>query len=189
MSTTPAFSFQLQMLSAILKGTPAWVWGLLAVLLVLGINQLLARSVSLRRVTLLPLAMTGLSVYGMASAFGASPVLPAVLLIWLLCGAVVIALRWAQPAPAGARYDAAHKRFHVPGSALPLLLILGIFVTKYTVGVVLAMQPHLAQQLDFSVAVAALYGVFSGVFIVRASRLWRLALRAQALPAGYAAGL
>ena len=63
---------QPQMLGRIIENTPYWVWALLAALLWLGGSQLLARNVSLVRAMVMPVAMTGLSVYGIASAFGAA---------------------------------------------------------------------------------------------------------------------
>ena len=78
-------------------------------------------------------------------------------------------------APAGARYCNASRRFDLPGSAMPLVLIMGIFLTKYLVGVELAMQPALARDSAFALQIAALYGAFSGLFVARAMRLWRLA--------------
>ena len=56
-----------------------------------------------------------------------------------------------------------------------MLLILGVFLTKYVVGVELAMQPALALDGPYTLAVGTLYGVFSGIFAGRAARLWRLA--------------
>ena len=44
---------QPQVLGSILKNTPAWVWGLLAGLLVLGFSQTLGRRASLRRITVM----------------------------------------------------------------------------------------------------------------------------------------
>ena len=58
---------------------------------------------------------------------------------------------------------------------MPLALILGIFLTKYFVGVELAMQPTLARDGSFALQIAVLYGVFNGLFAARALRLWRLA--------------
>ena len=60
-----------------------------------------------------------------------------------------------------------------------MLLILGVFLTKYVVGVELAMQPALARDGPYTLAVGTLYGVFSGLFVGRAARLWRLADRAH----------
>jgi hypothetical protein len=63
---------QPHMLGAILKGTPVWVWGLLAALLALGASQLPDRKLSLPRVTMVPIAMLGFALFGMVSAFGNS---------------------------------------------------------------------------------------------------------------------
>ena len=68
----------------------------------------------------------------------------------------------------------------MPGSWVPLTLIVGIFLTKYVVGVDLAMQLSLAQDSQYTLIVAAIYGTFSGIFMGRAARLWRLALRPSA---------
>jgi hypothetical protein len=61
--------------------------------------------------------------------------------------------------------------------------MMGIFLTKYVVAVMLAMHPAYAQQAGFAVGISALYGLFSGVFGGRALRLGRLAMRQSAAPA------
>ncbi len=61
-----------QMIGAILRQTPVWVWPLLAGLCWLGLSQTRDRTASLRRVLLVPLAMMGFSIWGMWTAFGAS---------------------------------------------------------------------------------------------------------------------
>lgn len=165
---------QPQMLVSIVRQTPVWVWGLLAALLALGLGQLRAREAGLARVLLMPLGMAAYSVYGLASAFGGHPA--GTLGAWLLAALVVAgaSLFWRAHAPTGVRYYAGEARFHLPGSGMPLLLILGIFFTKYIVGVELALQPALARDTAFTLQVAALYGLFNGVFLARATRLWRL---------------
>ncbi len=162
------------MLLQILAHTPRWVFVLFAVLVWYGSKQLLAGTVSLARVTLMPVAMTGLAIYGVASAFGDSPL---ALLGWAAAALVPLALLQQRPLPAGTRYDAARRTFHVVGSAAPLALMMGIFFTKYVVGVALAMHPELRHQTMFVIGVPAVYGVFSGSFIGRALRLWKLAIR------------
>lgn len=165
----------------ILRGTPAWVWGLLATLLALGASQLRDRTASLVRVSVMPVAMTAFSAWGTLSAFGASPLLAQVVLVWLLAAGGLHALVAAGTAKA--RYDAATRTYALPGSAVPLLLIVAVFCIKYVVGVELAMAPRLVQDAPYALTVAALYGASTGIFIGRAARLWRLALRARALPA------
>jgi hypothetical protein len=164
------------MLTQILAHTPKWVFVLFATLLWLGAKQLLARSVSLARVTLMSTGMTGLSIFGVASAFGDSPM---ALLAWFVAACSLLGLVLQRALPATTRYDAATRRFHVPGSAVPLLLIMGIFFTKYLVGVLLALHPEFAHQASFAVGISALYGAFSGIFMGRAIRLWRLAIQAD----------
>jgi len=162
------------MLMQIVSHTPTWVFALFAGLLWLGGKQMLARRVKLARITLVALLMTGLSVAGVWSAFsGTAAALP----VWALAAALVATLVSRRPLPQGTRFDKATQECVVPGSAVPLALMMGIFLTKYTVGVLLAMQPALAQQLGFAVGLSAAYGLFSGVFVGRALRLWQLALR------------
>ncbi len=161
------------MLLQILANTPKWVFVLFAALLWLGLSQLLTRRVGLSRITGLAIGMSAFSLYGTVSAFAGVPM---ALLAWLAGAAAVFALLAGRAAPLGTRYDAATRRFTVPGSAVPLAVMMGIFLTKYAVGITLGMQPAVARDLLFALAVSAVYGAFSGVFAARAARLWRLAM-------------
>ena len=161
------------MLHQILINTPRWVWVLLFALLWLGLSQAVSRTASLRRITLLPLAMTGLSLYGAVTAFGADT---QVLLVWVGAGGLALTAVLHQALPEGTRYDPATQRFNLPGSWLPLSLMMVIFMTKYLMGAVSAMQPALVHDASFSLSFAALYGAFAGIFLARAARLWRLTL-------------
>lgn len=166
-----------QALGAIVKNTPIWVWGLLAGLLFLGAGQLRAQTRTLRRVVILPLAMFALALYGMTSTFHASGQFGAVLAVWLLAYMAALALVARLPTPGGAAYDSASGLLKVPGSAVPMALIMGMFLTKYIVGVELAMQPAQAVSTAFGLPVALLYGTLSGLFAGRALRLLRLVPR------------
>lgn len=163
-------------LAAIVRGTPTWVWGLLAGLLALGATQLRDRTASLVRVALMPIAMTLFSASGTWSTFGRTANGIEVLGASLLVAAAVAGLLALGHAPG--RYDPARREFHLPGSVVPLLLIAAIFLVKWGVGVEMAMQPRLAADAAFAFSIAAVYGVFSGLFAGRAARLWKLAARA-----------
>jgi hypothetical protein len=115
------------------------------------------------------------------SAFGDSF---GALLGWAVAAAVLLALVLQRPLPATTRYDAAARSFQVAGSAVPLMLMMGIFLTKYVVGATLAMHPELRHQATFTVLVPVLYGAFTGVFAGRALRLWRLAIATDSMAAG-----
>jgi hypothetical protein len=156
----------------VLRQTPTWVWGLLAALLALGFSQLRDRTASLARVSLLPLAMTIFSVSGTLSALGGTPHRALSVMAWLVAAALAFAL--LSRGRDAAQYDPARRLYRLPGSAVPLLLIVGIFLVKYVVGVDLAMTPQLVRDTPYVLTIAALYGAFTGVFVGRASRLWRL---------------
>ncbi len=163
-------------LPSILGRTPTWVWGLLAALIALGVSQVFNRRARFARVAVLPVAMAGLSVLSLVSALGASGHEPVALLAWLAAAALSAgaAMAWRSSAPAGTRFDPASRRFDMPGSWVPLLLILAIFFTRYTIAIELAMQPDLVHNAGFAWALAAVYGLFNGIFAARALRLWRL---------------
>ena len=57
---------------------------------------------------------------------------------------------------------------------MPLVLMMGIFITKYGVGITAVMRPDALHSAIFSYSICALYGVCSGVFAGRALRLWGL---------------
>jgi hypothetical protein len=167
------------MLIQILMHTPRWVFVLFFALLAFGVQQLFARTATLRRISVLPVALLALSLAGVASTFAAQPLS---LAVWALCAGAGTALTMTRPLPAGTRFDAATRRFSLPGSAAPLALMMGVFFTKYLAGVALSISPQLASQAGFAFAFSALYGLFSGLFAGRAARLWRLAIAATQSP-------
>lgn len=162
------------MFMTIISRTPTWVWLLLAALLILGLTQTRARQMTSVRATALPLVMTGLSLFGALSTFGFMP-LPVGVWLIALGGSALAAT--AGGVWRGATWSAATARFEVPGSWLPMLIILSIFVVKFCVGVNVAMQPELKSNPQFSLFVCLIYGVFSGLFLARALNFWALLKR------------
>ena len=167
-------------IASILGKTPAWVGGLLAGLAWLGYSSSRARNVHLGRLALMPVAMGGLALWGVYSAFGAGGRLAEVLAVWAACYVAVIAAGWSMQAPEGTAYQPATRSFHMPGSWIPLVLIMMVFLMKYGIGVQLAMEPALARDAGFEFTVAALYGALSGVFAARSLRVLRLVHRPAA---------
>ncbi len=162
------------MIAQILGNTPLWVWGLLAALVAMGLSQTRARRAGLARVTLMPLGLVAFSVTGLAGDFGATP---AVLGTWLATAALAMLAVTQTPLAAGVRYDAAQRQFELPGSWVPMVLIMAIFLIKYAVGVSLGFNPALRADTGFAMAVAALSGLSSGVFAGRTVRLLQLVRR------------
>lgn len=167
-----------QAIPGILKGTPVWVWGLLVGLLGLGLSQVRGRVVSQQRALIVPVAMTLMALFGLVSSLSGNGQLPLALLAWLLAAVVTVTMVVRLHASA-VQYDAVHRRFTLPGSWVPLAMMLCIFATKYLVGVEVALNPSALAQPDTALTVSALYGVFSGVFLARAWPLARLALQRE----------
>ena len=165
----------------IVRRTPPWVGGLLAGLLYLGLSAVRDRDVHIARLLLMPVAMGGLALWGVQSAFGASGRLAELLALWAACCAALLALGTRLAPPVGAAYDAATRSFRLPGSWVPMGLILAVFLMKYGIGVQLALEPALARAPGFAFAVTALYGLLSGLFAARTLRVLRLARPAPAL--------
>jgi Na+/H+ antiporter NhaC len=80
----------------------------------------------------------------------------------------------------GIRWLDAERRVLMPGSLLPLVLMLGLFLFKYSVGFSLAINPGLAADTVTAGFAGLVYGAFSGVFLARALAVGR-AVR-QSLP-------
>lgn len=161
------------MFMQILAGTPKWVFVLFAALLYMGMKQMLPRRVGLNRITILSLVMSCLSLYGVISAFGDTP---QSLLTWVVGAAIAFAINFQMGSSNRIQYDVASRSFQLPGSVVPLALFMGIFFTKYAVGVSMGVQPALAHNSGFALAIGGLYGAFSGIFMARAAKLWRIAL-------------
>lgn len=162
------------MLIHILQGTPVWVWFLLALLVAIGASQTMPRRLSARHVAIVPALMLALSLAGVASTFGAQPI---ALAAWAAGITLAITLGLDVVAPRGARWMRDTQRFELPGSWLPMGLILALFCIKYGVGVGLALTPGLAANSLFELGIGFAYGAFSGLFAARAIALRRLAVR------------
>jgi hypothetical protein len=163
------------MFIAIVQHTPVWVWGLLTVLLGIGLAQTRERELSLQRVTILPLVLLALSAGGVLSAFGHAPTAPIAVGGWVAGLAAALTLARHVVAVRGAAWLDSTAKLRVPGSWLPLVLIVALFSLKYFVGVSLALHPSLANQLTFAGGCSLAYGAFSGLFLARALSLRALA--------------
>ena len=150
------------MLGQIIFNTPLWVWALLAFLIYRGIRAAADREIPLGKVFIIPLVMLGLSLYGIASAFVTSL---EVMLAWLASAVVAGTLAWQFFGQGTIVAHPGRRALFQRGSWVPLVLMMGIFFTKYVVAVMLVLNPHYAQHAGFAIAISGLYGMFNGIFI------------------------
>ncbi|KAB2875626.1 MAG: hypothetical protein IT503_00865 [Burkholderiaceae bacterium] len=156
----------------ILAHTPTWVFALFFVLLVFGLMQTRTRSVGRFAALLLPAGMVALSLAGIDSSFGLTPV---PLASWAIALAVAIVLGYAVLRDKRVEYDASARKFFVPGSWVPLVVIMAIFFAKYVYAVMHAFDASVITTPLFIVALSAVYGLLSGYFAARALNLLKVA--------------
>ena len=151
-------------MSVLLKA-PIWVWPLLAVLILLGVRSARPRTLSGAAVFVWPVIMTMLSVYGLLSKYGANA---AAWESWLFgfIAAIAIGRIFGRGARA-VRYNAHTRRFEVPGSWMPLVLILTLFCTRFAIGVANARFPQIVGSPAFLATVGLALGGCSGAFAAR----------------------
>ncbi|HEX4511188.1 MAG TPA: DUF6622 family protein [Burkholderiaceae bacterium] len=159
----------LDFLSAILAHTPIGVWIGLALLVAFGVKQMAPRRLGTRRLVVVPVILVLASGASAWQAFGASGE-ARMLLSWGAGLAIGWGLGRLLDLPRGvvANDDGT---FHVPGSVVPLLLMLGIFLLRYIVNVALAVSPGLAMQTAFVIGASLAYGLPSGLFAARARKV------------------
>jgi hypothetical protein len=156
------------MIVEILEHTPVWVWIVFGALMLLGLQQSRTRDVSIARATILPIVMIVLSLSGVIGAFGSVPL---ALLAWAAGVGLSLTLVGRAVAVRGAARSTRPGHLMIPGSFIPVMLILAVFITKYSAGVALAINPSLATNTAVAVTLSAVYGLFAGLFWSRAQSL------------------
>jgi len=166
------------MILSILEHTPVWVWAVFCAVSALGLAQTRTRNVGRARAILLPVVMVGLSLSG---AFNTFVQVPLALAAWTAGFALSLSFAGEAMAVRGASWSPATRRFQVPGSWLPVMMILGIFVTKYVAGICLAINPSLAANTSLTWLLSLIYGAFAGLFWGRARSLANLTRGRQSM--------
>ncbi|WP_077035264.1 DUF6622 family protein [Pelomonas sp. KK5] len=156
----------MQTLLAIVSHIPTWVWGILAFILVMGMRQSREQQMGRGRLMVLPIVWLAFGVWGVDSAFGIGA-LPAWGVGLVLSLTLVLRSGW----PGAARYDAESRSYVVAGSWMPLALMLTIFVTKFALGMGLALHPELARETSVATGFSLLFGALGGVFLGRSRNI------------------
>lgn len=147
-----------------LAHVPTWVYGLFALLLALGLLFTRARAVHPVVPTLMAMGFGCYSLYGVISSFGASP---ATVASWATGMAVSAFLVRPHFGPRELSLVPGSPKILVPGSWLPLALMMGIFAVKFFVGVVRGARLPVGTEVWFAPAVCLTLGLLSGGFTAR----------------------
>ena len=148
-------------------GAPAWVYVLLILLIVLGVRRLRTRDAPIA-VALIPvIAFLLWSIAGLRAFAGASSMSVA-LGAWVggaLVGGVSALL---LPEPRGIRLPGGRVR--IPGSWLPLILYLAVFVGRFACGAWAAIVP--AQRVTATAIGVAIGAAMTARLLIAAARWW-----------------
>jgi hypothetical protein len=163
---------------AILTNTPPWVFALLALLIWQGCMALRPSAQPLPRMLIIPAVffLMGLS----RLALGARSI--DLLLIWVAC-AVLFAALALYTGPRSVTIDGETGRILRPGSVVPLVRNITVFVLQYAVAVVTAMK--LGAQWEVAAAGQAVSGACAGYFLgwtIALLRSYRARIAAPAVP-------
>ncbi|ACC76224.1 DUF6622 family protein [Paraburkholderia phymatum] len=157
-------------LAAIIQGTPIWVWVLLVFLLSRGFKAMNSGTAPLSKLAIVPLVFTAWGILHLIAdpLAGWSSVI-----VWVVCALAGIA---------GGVFIAKRTRFIVdpvantvmlPGSVLPLVLIVFTFAARFWLGVQLATATSLSSLGICVLLSAAVSGVVAGVFGGRFLTYWK----------------
>ena len=147
-----------------LSRIPVWVFFLFAALVFFGLRQTRTRQVAPALLSGLAAAMFGLSLYGVVAAFGLQA---APLAVWALGIATSVMFGRGLVGPRGLELVSA-SRVQVPGSWLPLALMMGIFSAKFALGMATGLRLPIVHETWFVLAASGLFGLLSGAFTARA---------------------
>lgn len=156
------------MITQIITHTPLWVFGLFVLLIFFGLQQTRSRNVNAVLAYFLPVGMMGLSLAGINSSFGMAPVPVA---MWAGGLLIVTGIRFTYFRDERVLYNRTSRSFFIPGSWIPLCVIVAIFITKYAFAIMRAFNAELVSTHAFIAALSLAYGCFSGYFSSRAANL------------------
>jgi hypothetical protein len=161
----------------ILQHTPPWVFGVFALLVVLGMQALRPRTVPIWRMTAIPLVFSAWGLITLASRSIESPVL---FVAWVIAGAAGLLLAWRTVRLDRLAIDRHRGLVSIPGSRVPLARNLAIFGVKYVFTAAIAISPgHRASLLLCNFTVSGLMaGYFMG-WLVRFAMKYRMAVEPE----------
>ena len=162
------------MIAQILSHTPLWVYALFFVLLVLGLIQTRTRTVRKIPALLLPAGMIAISLAGINSSFGFTTI---PLVAWGMAVTIATVVGYTFFRDKRIHCEAPDGKFFIPGSWVPLVVMMAIFFTKYAYAVMNSFNAEFISAPMFIGALAAVYGLLSGYFSSRAVNLIKLAFQ------------
>jgi len=150
---------------AILSGTPWWVFALLAVLVGVGVQQLKPRVLQVPRIAIVPAVFLA---WGLIALWTRATIAVGIIPTWLVALAAGARLGWATARLDGLQADRQRGLIFLPSSAATLVAGLTVFAAKYALTVFGTMNPE--WRVATAVADMAVSGISAGYFLARVAR-------------------
>ncbi|HEY3599376.1 MAG TPA: DUF6622 family protein [Paraburkholderia sp.] len=148
----------------IVRGTPVWVWILLAYLVSRGIKALKGGTAALSKLAIIPLVF---AVWGIAHLVTEPSAGWQAGLAWIIGAAVGLPVGAVLAHKTRFTVDRVQKTVTLPGSAIPLVLILVTFGSKFWLAVHLATSSPLTTDSTYVVLDGLVSGLVAGIFAGR----------------------
>ena len=148
----------------ILQHTPRWVYILLIYLLWIGFRATKPRIVPLRKLFIIPLLFTAMSLHSLLSHFQISIITISSFSIAILLGSLGGFLLVYHH---DIKIDKVKGLVHIGGTWSTLIVIIIIFMSKYYLGYRLGTSPNSVNNSRFVITMLSISGLCSGLFIGR----------------------
>ncbi len=159
-----------------LSHIPLWVLPLFLFLLWMGQRQSRPRTMSPALAVSIAVALLGLSVYGVLAAFGARPI---AVVCWAAGFAASLTMGTRVFGPGRLAMTGDRSAVNVPGSWLPMALLIGMFGAKFALGFLAGTGSPMLQQLWFVSLASVTLGLLSGGFATRSIAVFQFARAAN----------
>ena len=146
----------------ILTEIPVFVWPLFAILVLGGIRAMKTSEVSIAVLLLIPSIFFGWLLFSFFENYATNPF---TIFYWLLCLGLGFYIGVSHMQTQKLKFDKRKKIVEMPGSWIPLMLSMSIFTSKFSMGMMSSMMPHLNESLLFlglELFSTLILGIFAG---------------------------
>lgn len=147
----------------IMDKIPVFVWPLFAILLLGGLKARKTSMVPLFVLLLIPSIFFGWSLFSFFGKYGADPL---AIFLWLLCLGAGFFIGFSHTQRLNLRFEHKKKQVEMPGSWIPLMLSMSIFFSKFSLGMMRSMLPHLGDSFLF-LGIELFSTIILGIFVGR----------------------
>jgi hypothetical protein len=146
----------------IITKVPLFVFPLFPIFLHVGLRARRGSSFPIAVLVLIPSLFFGLSLFLFLGKYGTNP---GAILSWFFSFAVGGSIGFFYTQKIKLQFDREKKRVEIPGSWIPLILLMSIFVSKFSLGMISSMMPHLKGSLllmGLELFPTLILGIFAG---------------------------